>query len=170
MTQSRMILPTSIISNIINFLDISCDIHIALQICKITSLSHNEKKQIYTNWYNNSNIYIYHNGNYMAPPKNTFKSLTNPPFIILPGEYFVVINKEIRHYRDGYLHNDHGPAIIAPNYIVYYSNGKKHRIDGPSVTNFHVNRYTYLYHLNGKRYSYTTHLLQRIKNKLLSYI
>jgi len=40
----------------------------------------------------------------------------------------------IRHYKDGALHNDDGPAIIYQNGdVCWYVNGREHRIDGPAI-------------------------------------
>ena len=40
----------------------------------------------------------------------------------------------IRHYRDGVLHREDGPAVEYSNgTMVWYIGGKKHRTDGPAI-------------------------------------
>jgi len=53
-------------------------------------------------------------------------------------EYTVTIDDDgtTRWYKPGTdtLHNEHGPAIVFPNYAKYWIvNGKCHRLDGPAV-------------------------------------
>jgi hypothetical protein len=39
-----------------------------------------------------------------------------------------------RHYQNGLLHREDGPAIIPPNgYRAWWFNGQRHREDGPAI-------------------------------------
>jgi hypothetical protein len=45
-------------------------------------------------------------------------------------------NQSIRHYKDGQLHRENGPAIeFANGSKEWYLNGKYHRTDGPAIEN-----------------------------------
>jgi len=51
-----------------------------------------------------------------------------------------------RHYRNGLLHREDGPAIIGPGgYQEWYRNGELHREDGPAVIYRDVAQYWYLH-------------------------
>lgn len=46
----------------------------------------------------------------------------------------ILYDNTIRHYKDGFLHRQDGPAIEFPNKsCVWFLNGKRHNENGPAV-------------------------------------
>ena len=49
-------------------------------------------------------------------------------------EFIIGYKNVTRHYKDGVLHNQNGPATKSPcGYRAWWVNGRRHRTDGPAV-------------------------------------